>query len=98
MAKTLRDMLIERGVLKPIGDGVKELPAQPAAPQVQYLPGVLDMFAQNRDQPAAPPVGELEQARQARLAQAARDAGANLTARERFEQARERMQAAGFYR
>lgn len=70
--------------------------AQPARP-VQYLPGGLDVYALNLDQPAAPPMGEVEAHRRQRLAAAAFETAQGLTAKERHEAARARQQAAGLY-
>lgn len=93
--KTLIDLLVENGTLTGVKTGGPD-PAQPAR-EVQCLPGGLDYWTKSLDQPADPEPSEVDLLRAARLQQAAQDALANLTARERFETARTRARRAGLY-
>jgi len=89
----MNEKLARRGQKALAGDEPTPQPPQP----VRYLPGGLDVFAQNLDQPEPDPVGEVELARKARLADAAWQTGAGYTAAERHAAARAKAKAKGLY-
>ena len=94
---TLRDMLVERGVLSSTGAKADPEPAEPTARAVKVLPGVLDVFIRDADQEPPAPLSEIDELRQRRLELAAAGAGPT-TAAQRHEAARAKARAAGLYR